>query len=137
MGRVIVDFTLSNYIDIMEFEQGRLTPDKIRRVVVQGVVDTGAARLVLPKSVVKQLDLPIRGHATVRFADHRRAERDMARNAYVEYAGRGGVFDAIVEPNRNVALLGAIVLEVLDLIVDCPAQKLLPRDPNTIIAEVE
>jgi hypothetical protein len=44
---------------------------------------------------------------------------------------------AIVEPNRNTALIGAVVLEVLDFVVDCVAQKLLPRDPSGVSAEIE
>ena len=51
--------------------------------------------------------------------------------------GRGFNFHAIVEPNRNTALIGAVVLEVLDFVVDCVAQELHPRDPNGIVAEIE
>jgi predicted aspartyl protease len=137
MGRVTVDFVLSNYLDLVQVQLGTLTPDKVRRVVVQGVVDTGAARLVLPESVVNQLQLPRSGQTAVRFADHRKATRDMVTNAYVELLGRGSVFNAIVEPNRTDALLGAIVMEDLDLIVDCAAQKVKPRDPDMILTEVE
>ncbi len=45
--------------------------------------------------------------------------------------------DAVVEPARTNVLLGAIVLEAFDLLVDCPQQKLHPRDPDHIIAEIE
>lgn len=51
--------------------------------------------------------------------------------------GRSSVFNAIVEPGRNSALIGAIVLEDLDLLVDCTSQTLRPRDPNQIISEIE
>jgi hypothetical protein len=37
---------------------------------------------------------------------------------------------AIIEPKRETALIGAIVLEYLDLLVDCTAQKVVPRDPS-------
>jgi hypothetical protein len=47
------------------------------------------------------------------------------------------VFSAIVEPDRDSALIGAIVMEDLDLLVDCVAQRLAPRDPDQIISEVE
>ena len=39
--------------------------------------------------------------------------------------------------NRTTALLGAIVLEDLDFVADCANQRLVPRDPNRITAEVE
>ena len=74
---------------------------------------------------------------TVRYADQRTARRQQVRDAWLEYAGRGGDFSAVVEPKRTDALIGAIVLEELDLIVDCATQSLRPRDPDTIISEIE
>ncbi len=137
MGRTIVQITLSNYSDIHAMEEGRITPDKIRRVTMNAVVETGATRLVLPLSVVQHLGLPVIERSTVRYADHRREMRDIVKDAYVELLGRGGPFKAIVEPNRDDALLGAIVMEDLDLLVDCSAQRVIPRDINTIITELD
>ena len=137
MGRTTVKFSLSNYSDVLAFEEGRLAPEKISRVVMDGVVDTGAARLVLPLSVVQQLNLPVTDQTIVRYADHPQEMRDIVSLAHVEILNRSGTFRAIVEPHRTDALIGAIVLEDLDLIVDCAAQKVLPRDPNNIVSEVE
>ena len=137
MGRVIVTFDLMNYSDVNAVEEGRLTFDKIRRAALQGVVDTGATRLVLPKGAVDLIGLPTGGQATVHYGDRSSKKRDMVNNAFVQLLGRGGVFNAIVEPNRTDALLGAIVMEDLDLIVDCGKNELVPRDPNGIISEVE
>jgi hypothetical protein len=50
--------------------------------------------------------------------------------------GRDGVFTAVVEPKRRTALIGAIVLEDLDFLVDC-TQQLVPRDPRFVVSEVE
>ena len=50
--------------------------------------------------------------------------------------GRDGVFSAIVESKRETALIGAIVLEVLDLLVDCANLRLMPRDPKYVISEI-
>jgi predicted aspartyl protease len=137
MGRVIVMFELMNYADIHAVDAGRLTPDKVRRVSLQGVVDTGATRLVLPKGVVDLLGLKPAGTATVHYGDRSSQKRDMVNDAFVQLLGRGGVFNAIVEPNRTDALLGAIVMEDLDLIVDCGKSELVPRDPTTITSEIE
>jgi hypothetical protein len=38
---------------------------------------------------------------------------------------------------RKTALIGAIVLEQLDLLVDCTHQRLVPRDPRYQIVEIE
>ena len=39
--------------------------------------------------------------------------------------------------DRTDALVGAIVLEELDFVVDCITQTLHPRDPDRIVSEVE
>ena len=137
MGRPIVEFELSNYSDIHAAEEGRITPDKIRKITMTGVVDTGAARLVLPSGVAHFLGLPADGESIVRYADHHRERRFMAKDAFIRLEGRTGVFKAILEPARTDALLGAIVMEDLDLLVDCSNQRVYRRDPDTVITEVE
>ena len=137
VGRFSVEFTLSNYADVLQAELGQLSPEKVRSVRLNGVVDTGATRLVLPAKISQDLGLQKRGETSVRYADNRREKRLLVRNALVEMLGREGNFSAILEPDRKDALIGAIVLEELDLIVDCSGQKLVPRDPNEIISEIE
>jgi hypothetical protein len=51
--------------------------------------------------------------------------------------GRDGLFKAIVEPKRKDALIGAIVLEDLDLLVDCRRHRVHPRHPKQYVAEIE
>ena len=46
-------------------------------------------------------------------------------------------FSAIIEPKRDTALIGAIVLEELDLVADCVTQTVHPRDPRGIVSEIE
>jgi hypothetical protein len=51
--------------------------------------------------------------------------------------GREGVFTAVVEPRRRTALIGAIVLEDLDFLVNCTGQRLVPRHPRYVVSEIE
>jgi predicted aspartyl protease len=137
MGRFRVDLELANLSDINLAEAGVLDPAKVRRIRLPGVVDSGATRLVLPKSVVSRLGLPSAGKMAVRYADQRRAVRDKVGNVWLKLQGREGIFTALVEPKRKDALIGAIVMEDLDLVIDCTTQTLHPRDPRWIISEVE
>ena len=137
MGRFSVNVKVSNHLDQADARRGILSPDKVRTATVSGIVDTGATRLVLPESVVLQLGLPKSGKVTVRFADGRQDEKDVAGDAQVEIQGRSGVFSAVIEPGRSDALIGAIVLEELDLVADCITGSLVPRDPKQPIAEIE
>jgi hypothetical protein len=72
----------------------------------------------------------------VRYADGRRALRTEVGAVHLSLQGRDDVFSAIVEPKRDTALIGAIVLEALDFLVDCGKQRLVPRDPDYILAEI-
>lgn len=137
VGRFSVEFQVANARDVVKAEEGTLAEEKIRRVTIRGVVDTGAARLVLPKSVVKQLGLPFADKVKVRYADHRTGTRQTVEFVQVEIQGRRGTFTAIVEPSRTEALIGAIVLEDLDFLPDCKHQRLVPRDPRFVISEIE
>jgi predicted aspartyl protease len=137
MGRVTVEVPLANYRDIVRAEDRDLPPDSVRRTTVMGIVDTGAARLVLPPSAVEELGLPSDGETGVRYADQRTARRAIVRDVWLELCGRSSIFSAIVEPDRKDALIGAIVMEELDLIVDCTKNEIRPRDPDRIISEIE
>jgi hypothetical protein len=78
VGRFSVQFEIANYRDLIRAEDGTLPPDKIRRRTFSGVVDPGAAMLVLPGSLVKELGLSRSDDINVRYADGRRARRHQA-----------------------------------------------------------
>jgi predicted aspartyl protease len=137
MGRIAVDVDVANHEDLVMARAGILSPDKVRRVRVRGLVDTGASYLVLSHAIAKQLGVPAAGKVKLSYADRRRATRQVVEDVQVDLLGQRGVFKAIVEPGRTDALIGAIVLEDLDLLVDCRTQTLRPRDPNQITAELE
>jgi predicted aspartyl protease len=137
VGRFTVDIEVANYGDLAAVRAKTIRPTQVRRVTLTGVVDSGAVKLVLPKAVVEQLGLPITDRIKVRYADGRRATRDVATGAQVQLAGRSGLFNAIVEPRRKDASIGAIVLEDLDLLVDCTHSRVVPRDPKIAVYEIE
>lgn len=137
MGRFSVEVEMANDKDLVRAEAGLISPDQVRRARVRGVVDSGATRLVIPESLARQLGLETSGNIQVRYADGRTADRQIAQRIHLTYGGRDSVFNAIVEPGRESALIGAIVLEDLDFLVDCGGQRLVPRDPKQIISEAE
>jgi predicted aspartyl protease len=137
MGRFSVNVELTNDEDLYRLNAGLISADQVRRVRIMGLVDSGATRLVIPESVADQLGLERTGTTRVRYADGRTADRPVAQRIRLAYAGRESIFNAIIEPARESALIGAIVMEDLDLIIDCTGQQLVPRDPKQIISEVE
>ncbi len=128
---------VANNVDVVLAESGHAPLESVRRIEIDGVVDTGAAQLVLPGKAAEALGLVEAWSAKVRYADGHTQTRPVVKNVFVRLCGRESVFSAIVEPDRETALIGAIVLEALDLVVDCITQQLHPRDPHGIFAEIE
>ncbi len=137
MGRFTVEMEVADYDDMLLAEAGHLAADKVRRMPIKGLVGSGAVRLILSKKVADALGLKPIEKISVRYADNRRATRTKVGPVWLRLAGRDEVFSAIVEPNRTDALIGAVVSEQLDFLVDCVSQKLRPRDPKGIVSEIE
>jgi predicted aspartyl protease len=137
MGRFKVEVELANYKDLIAVELGVLTPEKVRRVKVLGVVDSGAAGLVLPTAVATKLGVPVTGKVKVTYANRQSSRRDKVEGIYLDLLNRHAVFDAHLEPKRDTALIGAIVLEALDLLIDSRNERLYPRDPSMVTSETE
>ena|SRR5687767_13089855 len=137
VGRFSVEFDVANNIDLVQASLGNIPPEQVRRMTINGLVDSGATRLILPSSVAKKLGLPKVGQTKTKYADGRVGQRDVVDEVRVNLLGRNCVLNAIVEPKRDTALIGAIVLETLDFVIDCTNQKLVPRDPKQIVSEIE
>ena len=138
MGRFAIEFEIANDRDLDMAEEGQLAPAKVRRAIMNGVADSGATHLILPLAVVKRLGLPVqKNKVDVRYADGRVAQRSKVDKVRVFLQGRNGVFSALVEPKRETALIGAIIMEDLDFLVDCKGKRLIPRNPDRETSEIE
>jgi predicted aspartyl protease len=137
VGRFAVELEVANNEDVMQERLGLISSSQVRRATIRGVVDTGATRLILPSKIAKELGLIIKRKVKVKYADGRRGLRPEVGNVYLKLLGRDDVFSAIIEPKRDSALIGAIVLEDLDFLVDCTKQRLYPRDPKFVVSEIE
>lgn len=136
-GLFPVELEIANQGDRVQAERGLIQPDKVHRMHVRAIVDSRVMRMVIPGSVAEQLRLEISGVTRAVYTDGSSAQRPMARNIHLRCGGREGVFTAVVEPGRESVLIGAIVLQDLDFLVDCANERLVPRDPKQIISEVE
>ena len=101
-------------------------------------VDTGATLLVLPGTIADRLKLTLIRRQRVKYANEETADRDVLGVVELEVCGRKGWFEAVAEPKKNYALLGAVVMETLDLIVEPRAMQVY-ANPRSILpmAEIE
>ena len=56
--RISVDLEVANGGDLALVRRGLLPPGQVRRETIQGVLNPGVMRLVLPEAVVERLGLP-------------------------------------------------------------------------------
>ncbi len=127
MGEVKVSVELENYGDREVARRGFLSEDQIRSQRVDVVVDSGAVMLVLPQDLVEVLGLRMLRKAIVTYADERKEERDVAGVVSVSVGGRTVETNCVVGPPGSEPLLGQIVLEEADLLIDCANQRLIAR----------
>jgi hypothetical protein len=132
-----IEVELANQTDISLAEAGAAASSAVRRIRIRGTASRRITRLVLPASIADQLGLEICGTTLVRYPDGRTAERPLAHHIRLTYSGRHGIHRAIIEPDRESALLGVMVLDDLDFLIDPIEQRLVPRDSRYIISEVE
>lgn len=116
MGKAVEKIRLTNFTD----------PTK--QVEVEALVDTGATMLLLPEDVIKQLGLRKMREVPVRYADNSIKQKSIYGGIILEMKGREGEFEAICEVEGSQALVGQVVLEVLDLVVNPKTHQVMP-DP--------
>lgn len=112
--------------------------DPAKSVEVEAVVDTGAMMLVLPQNLIDELGLEKIDEVRVKYADNHTAIRKIYGAIRLELKGRAGIFDALAEVEGSQPLIGQIVLERLDLVIEPTARTLIPnpRSPEMPMVEI-
>lgn len=126
MGKVVEKVRFVNSFD----------PEK--SIEVEAVIDTGATMIVLPKNLVERLGLKKVEDVKVKYADGSVKEKEVYGVVRVELMGRVGNFDVLAEDEGAQPLIGQIVLERLDLIIEPSTKRLIPnpRSPEMPMIEV-
>jgi len=125
---VYVEVELTNYQDQVLVEYGYRDASSIRKERVRLWADAGSTLLALPQDLVERLGLRITDQKViVTYADERKEEWPVARGVTVEVGDRSMITECLVGPLRSEPLLGQIILERLDLFVNCAEGTLVPR----------
>ena len=133
MGEVRAPVVLENGDDRGLVRRGVLDPHSVRRVVADLLVDTGAVLVLLPQDIVEVLGLGTIDKAVVTLANNENVEMLIAGPLVLTAAGRTMNTDCLVGPPRSEPLLGHVVLERLDLIVDATKRQLTVRPESPFL----
>lgn len=134
MGEIRVKVRLTNAGDIIVVRRGMMDPANVRSIEVEGVVDTGAVRSVIPIDIMKRLGVEEQEQTIAEYADGRKDTVPVTEPIHMNIMHRGTFDEALVLGDE--VLIGQTVLEKLDLIADCRNQRLVPNHPNQQVSKV-
>jgi len=118
MGTFTEKITLENSIDRELAENGYITEDKIRSIEVEAMPDTGAWTLVINEDIRQKLGLKTIETSESTLADGKTNTYDVTGGVKIRWKERSTILPAIVVPEADDILLGALPLEAMDLMVD-------------------
>jgi len=115
MGKVVEKVKLTSLFE----------PEK--SLEVEAVIDTGATMVVLPRDIVEELGLRKMREVKVRYANNKVETKPIYGVVNIELKGRSANLDVLVEEKGSQPLIGQVLLELLDLIVEPKTRKLIPN----------
>ena len=137
MGEIKVKVSLENDGDIFLWQRKQLQKEAIRKVELEALVDTGAVMVLLPQDVVEMLGLQIIDKAIVTLANEEKIELDVVGTVSLMIMNRKMKTDCLVGPPQCEPLIGQIVLERLDLIVDPLKRTISPRPESPYLPSLK
>ena len=126
MGKTVEKVIVKNFVDVALCSRGTLKEGEIRSVEIEGLVDTGAAYLCLPPKVIEELGL-LYSHSRNVTTANGRVERRIFSGAVIIIQGRDIEMQVMENDTTTPSLIGYLVLETMDLVVDTRSQKLIPN----------
>jgi clan AA aspartic protease len=124
MGQVHAHVILTNHREAVMARLGQIDASRVHRYETEALIDTGAVRSTIPAAVAERLGLFRLRKTDAKYADGRVEEVDVTEAVTVEILGRETEMNPMILGEQ--ILLGVLVLEGLDLMVDCTRNRLVP-----------
>ena len=137
MSLVQTEITLRNAGDIIRAKDGYIHKNDVREMTVQALVDTGSWTLVINEATREKLGLDVVGTDSGTLADGTKAEYNMAGPLEVTWKNRRTTCEALVLPEAEEILLGAIPLEAMDLTINPRKEELVGVHGDQIIHSIK
>jgi clan AA aspartic protease len=139
MGYVYADIELISTDDLALHRRGFLPESEIKRMRITALVDSGAHTLVVNEHIRQQLDLPVLGETTARFANETEVRVEIVGPVEIRFENRATTVRALMLPGNAEPLLGVIPIEDMDVVIDPKQQRLVvnPENPNIPLVYVK
>lgn len=134
MGLVYADIELVSGDDLVLHRHGFLKEDKIKRLRVSALVDSGAYMLVINERIKDQLDLAVIETQVFRLANESEIKASVVGPVEIRFENRSTTVRAAVLPGDVEVLLGSIPMEDMDVVIDPKRQRLMVNPESPYIA---
>ena len=129
--------TLTNAGDLTVAGRGLMPASEVRSLTVEACVDTGSWFLVVNDKIRAELGLQVAGTASARLADGSTKEYHVTEPVEFRWKDRKQAMGALVIPEADEVLFGALCMEALDVMPDPVDECLKGRHGDTAIYKVK
>lgn len=138
MGYIRAEFKLTNTTDVHDFNTKRIKKKDIRSGTYRFLLDSGASLLCINEEIQAQLGLVEIGEETASLADGSIHKFKIVGPVTVEFENRRTTAEAVVLPNDAEPLFGAIIMQLLDIVLDMKEEKVIlpPERPYKRVIRV-
>jgi len=126
MGKTFEKVTIKNFVDMVMNSKGMIKEDEIGMVETEALVDTGAAYLCLPPGDIEKLGLV---HSSIKEVStaNGKVKRRIFYGAVIIIKDRDIQMQIMENDAGTPPLIGYLVLEAMDFVVDTKSQKIIPN----------
>lgn len=132
MGITYAEIELISGDDVVLHRRGYIQEDQIRTITVRALVDSGSSMLAITEAVKTQLNLLKIDEKQAELADGSIVRLEIVGPVEIRFENRITTVRAMVVPNSNVVLLGAIPMQDMDVLIDPKREQLIvnPESPD-------
>jgi predicted aspartyl protease len=126
MGKRFEKIMIKNFVDIAMHSKGIIKEAEIRTIETEALVDTGAAYLCLPPGDIEKLGLV---HSTIKEVTtaNGKVNRRIFYGAVIIIKDREIQMQIMENSVGTPPLIGYLVLEAMDFLVDSKSQRIIPN----------
>jgi clan AA aspartic protease len=136
MGLVYAEIEIVNAEQLGMAKRHLLDQDEVKKMKIRVMADSGAWMMCINENIQSIMDLPFIRKEKVRLADGQRVEYDVVGEIEVRFGGRLARCEAVVLPGDTRPLLGAVPMELLNLVIHPQRHELLVSSEEPLLVGI-